>query len=431
MSFVLRCPHCNVPVEMEDEWVGLDSQCPSCGKDIHVVKPVEKAAVKKAAPRKKMSPLSLVLLLVLLLLVVGGGFSAWFFWDDIDESMGWKEERERIARERADEEARIRREEEARRNQRQAALAAAEQAAEASMAAERQLEVTTAAGINSSMSRGVREQNKAVADAVAANDRAARAAAEEESRMAAAESAWNDAVAESSRLQQRAAQGIHYPCNPALRTRLMWLDSPAVCGESLAPLADAGNGLYSCKVDGRNMFLKFAEDKLVAFGYVCNANDFDIICSGFNSELDTAGVHDGQWVMRWTVPANNSIIIAEHISFADIEQYAIWCVYDKYYPWLSQTRIDNVIDAVAGKADNFVNARQCIDTAMASYPFAFAIENVRELNRGLVAAEKDFYDQVQRSVVGSAVQRARTEEMLERVFGKYSYPSVSTPFSFR
>ena len=98
--------------------------------------------------------------------------------------------------------------------------------------------------------------------------------------------------------------------------------------------------------------------------------------------------------MRWTVPANNSIIIAEHISFADIEQYAVWCVYDKYYPWLSQTRIDNVIDAVADKADNFVNARQCIDSAMASYPFAFAIENVRELSRGLVAAEKDFSSNV-------------------------------------
>ena len=38
MSFTFNCPHCQQKIEAEDEWIGQDAECPSCGKAIKVEK---------------------------------------------------------------------------------------------------------------------------------------------------------------------------------------------------------------------------------------------------------------------------------------------------------------------------------------------------------------------------------------------------------
>jgi len=38
MSFNFRCPNCNAKLEAEDEWLGMETTCPKCSKDIPIVK---------------------------------------------------------------------------------------------------------------------------------------------------------------------------------------------------------------------------------------------------------------------------------------------------------------------------------------------------------------------------------------------------------
>ena len=34
MSFTSKCPHCNAEFEADQEWIGMQAQCPVCGKEI-------------------------------------------------------------------------------------------------------------------------------------------------------------------------------------------------------------------------------------------------------------------------------------------------------------------------------------------------------------------------------------------------------------
>lgn len=38
MSFHFRCPHCNAKLEAEDDWNGMETQCPQCSQNIKIVK---------------------------------------------------------------------------------------------------------------------------------------------------------------------------------------------------------------------------------------------------------------------------------------------------------------------------------------------------------------------------------------------------------
>ena len=37
-TFHFRCPHCNVKLEAEDDWNGMETQCPQCSQNIKIVK---------------------------------------------------------------------------------------------------------------------------------------------------------------------------------------------------------------------------------------------------------------------------------------------------------------------------------------------------------------------------------------------------------
>ena len=39
MSFKMQCPHCRIELEAEDEWIGMESECPECGKNITIARP--------------------------------------------------------------------------------------------------------------------------------------------------------------------------------------------------------------------------------------------------------------------------------------------------------------------------------------------------------------------------------------------------------
>ena len=36
MSFYFRCPHCNIKLEAEDDWNGMETQCPQCNQNITI-----------------------------------------------------------------------------------------------------------------------------------------------------------------------------------------------------------------------------------------------------------------------------------------------------------------------------------------------------------------------------------------------------------
>lgn len=52
MSFNFECPHCNVNLEAEDEWDGLETTCPGCARNItiHRESEEEKAQDKLLQP---------------------------------------------------------------------------------------------------------------------------------------------------------------------------------------------------------------------------------------------------------------------------------------------------------------------------------------------------------------------------------------------
>ena len=39
MSFKMQCPHCRIELMAEDEWIGMESECPGCGKNITIARP--------------------------------------------------------------------------------------------------------------------------------------------------------------------------------------------------------------------------------------------------------------------------------------------------------------------------------------------------------------------------------------------------------
>lgn len=36
MSFHFRCPNCNTKLEAEDDWQGMENQCPSCQQNLQI-----------------------------------------------------------------------------------------------------------------------------------------------------------------------------------------------------------------------------------------------------------------------------------------------------------------------------------------------------------------------------------------------------------
>ena len=51
MSFTFNCPHCQQKIEAEDEWIGQDAECPSCGKTIKVEKNKPQIILKPINPQ--------------------------------------------------------------------------------------------------------------------------------------------------------------------------------------------------------------------------------------------------------------------------------------------------------------------------------------------------------------------------------------------
>ena len=63
MAFKTQCPHCGITLEVDDQWVGMECQCPQCQKTFIVppkteeVKPAVVAPVAPpAAPQPQMTP---------------------------------------------------------------------------------------------------------------------------------------------------------------------------------------------------------------------------------------------------------------------------------------------------------------------------------------------------------------------------------------
>ena len=51
-TFDSRCPFCRGKFEAEDEWIGENAECPSCGKEITIEKPVAEQHIQ-TPPRKQ------------------------------------------------------------------------------------------------------------------------------------------------------------------------------------------------------------------------------------------------------------------------------------------------------------------------------------------------------------------------------------------
>ena len=37
-EFITKCPHCNVELQAQNEWIGMEAECPECGKSITIKK---------------------------------------------------------------------------------------------------------------------------------------------------------------------------------------------------------------------------------------------------------------------------------------------------------------------------------------------------------------------------------------------------------
>lgn len=60
MSFTFNCPHCQQKIEAEDEWIGQDAECPSCGKAIKVEKNKPLITLKPINPQPSFQPQTFV-----------------------------------------------------------------------------------------------------------------------------------------------------------------------------------------------------------------------------------------------------------------------------------------------------------------------------------------------------------------------------------
>ncbi|MBQ4479848.1 MAG: hypothetical protein II943_04330 [Victivallales bacterium] len=56
MSFEFTCPFCNQAMQCEDEWRGMQAQCPTCGKSITLNPPGQMAAQPVLPPQESAMP---------------------------------------------------------------------------------------------------------------------------------------------------------------------------------------------------------------------------------------------------------------------------------------------------------------------------------------------------------------------------------------
>ena len=54
MSFNIQCPHCGTPLEVEDEWAGMECECPQCRQKMMIPKPA--AEPPRATPQIQPPP---------------------------------------------------------------------------------------------------------------------------------------------------------------------------------------------------------------------------------------------------------------------------------------------------------------------------------------------------------------------------------------
>ena len=61
MSFTFKCPHCNVKLEAEDDWIGMEAECPGCGNNVTITKPVMLKIIKQT---QEIPPMTVYYLLL-------------------------------------------------------------------------------------------------------------------------------------------------------------------------------------------------------------------------------------------------------------------------------------------------------------------------------------------------------------------------------
>ena len=54
-SFIFSCPQCGRPMEVQEEWIGMEAKCPHCGRSITIAKP-DGAAVRPETQEEKQCP---------------------------------------------------------------------------------------------------------------------------------------------------------------------------------------------------------------------------------------------------------------------------------------------------------------------------------------------------------------------------------------
>jgi rRNA maturation endonuclease Nob1 len=53
MNFEMTCSHCSGVMEMDEDWIGMEGECPSCGGAITIQKTL---AVQNTEPLKVIKP---------------------------------------------------------------------------------------------------------------------------------------------------------------------------------------------------------------------------------------------------------------------------------------------------------------------------------------------------------------------------------------
>ena len=56
MSFIFKCPYCQQPMNCEDDWDGLEAQCPKCDKDVTLRKKAMPILTPEPQPEQQVIP---------------------------------------------------------------------------------------------------------------------------------------------------------------------------------------------------------------------------------------------------------------------------------------------------------------------------------------------------------------------------------------
>ena len=78
MAFNIQCPHCNTQLEIQEQWIGMECECPQCRQKFVVPPPAETPpSYRRSTPPPSRSHMSSkkALFVLLLLVVVGGALT--------------------------------------------------------------------------------------------------------------------------------------------------------------------------------------------------------------------------------------------------------------------------------------------------------------------------------------------------------------------